>query len=148
MAKQGLTTRFATVGSFYPNQQAAVVCYGAQFVTKRPEVGRRFMKAYLQGVRDYNDALKDGRIAGPNAEEIIDAIARYSVTKDRDLIRTVIPAALHPDGEVNVDGLAKDLAFIKTLGLVKSNVAVPDIVDMSFAKAAAAELGPYKGRTG
>ena len=77
------------------------------------------MKAYLQGVRDYNDALKDGRIAGPNAEEIIDAIARYSVTKDRDLIRTVIPAALHPDGEVNVDGLAKDLAFIKTLGLVK-----------------------------
>ena len=58
------------------------------------------MKAYLQGVRDYNDALKDGRIAGPNAEEIIDAIARYSVTKDRDLIRTVIPAALHPDGEV------------------------------------------------
>jgi ABC-type nitrate/sulfonate/bicarbonate transport system substrate-binding protein len=148
MAKQGLTTRFATVGSFYPNQQAAVVCYGAQSVTKRPEVGRRFMKAYLQGVRDYNDALKDGRTAGPNAEEIIDAIARYSVTKDRDLIRTVIPAALHPDGEVNVDGLAKDLAFIKTLGLVKSNVAVTDIVDMSFAKAAVAELGPYKGRTG
>ena len=69
------------------------------------------MKAYLQGVRDYNDALKDGRIAGPNAEEIIDAIARYSVTKDRDLIRTVIPAALHPDGEVNVDGLARGPRF-------------------------------------
>jgi hypothetical protein len=29
----------------------------------------------------------------------------------------------------------------KTLGLVKSNVVVADIVDMSFAKAAAAELG-------
>ena len=70
------------------------------------------MKACLQGVRDYNDALKDGRIAGPNAEEIIDAIARYSVTKDRDLIRTVIPAALHPDGEVNVtrQGLKSGLA--------------------------------------
>ena len=39
------------------------------------------MKAYLQGVRDYNDALKNGRIPGPNAEKIIDAIARYSVTK-------------------------------------------------------------------
>jgi hypothetical protein len=65
------------------------------------------MRTCLQGVRDYNDALKDGRIAGPNAEEIVDAIARYSVTKDRDLIRTVIPAALHPDGEVNVDGLVR-----------------------------------------
>ena len=60
----------------------------------------------------------------------------------------MIPAALHPDGDVNVDGLATDLAFIKTLGLVKSNVAVTDIVDMSFARAAAAELGPYKGRAG
>jgi NitT/TauT family transport system substrate-binding protein len=147
MAKQGLATRFATVGSFYPDQQAAVVCYGAQFVTKRPEVGRRFMKAYLQGVRDYNDALKDGRISGPNAEEVVDSITRYSVTKDRDLIKSVIPAALHPDGELNVDGLAKDLAFIKTLGLVKSNIAVADIVEMSFAKAAAAELGPYTRRS-
>ena len=33
------------------------------------------MKACFQGVRDYNDALKDARIAGPKAEEIIDAIA-------------------------------------------------------------------------
>ena len=41
-------------------------------------------QAYLQGVRDYNDALKDGRIAGPDAEDVVDAIARYSVTKDRD----------------------------------------------------------------
>ena len=60
----------------------------------------------------------------------------------------MIPAALHPDGDVNVDGLAKDLAFIKTLGLVKSNVAVTDIVDMSFAKAAAAELAPTRGARG
>ena len=68
------------------------------------------------------------------------------MTKDRDLIRTVIPAALRPDGEVNVDGLTKDLAFIKTLGLVKSNEAVTDIVDMSFAKAAAALQGAYRVR--
>jgi NitT/TauT family transport system substrate-binding protein len=146
MAKQGLTQRFATVGSFYPNQQAAVVCYGAQFATKRPDVGRRFMKAYLQGVRDYNDALANGRIAGPNADEIVDCIARYSVTKDRDLIKSVIPAALHPDGELNVEGLAKDLAFVKSLGLVKGGLSVADVVDMSFAKAAVAELGPYRRR--
>jgi NitT/TauT family transport system substrate-binding protein len=95
-------------------------------------------------VRDYNDALANGRISGPNADEIVDCIVRYSVTKDRDLIKSVIPAALHPDGQVNVDGLAKDLAFIKTLGLVKSNVAVADVIDMSFAKAAVAELGPYR----
>jgi hypothetical protein len=72
--------------------------------------------------------LKDDRIAGPDAEDVVDAIARYSVTRDRDLIRSVISAAL------------------QTLGLVKSNVVVADI--MSFPKAAAAELGPYQGRSG
>lgn len=101
-----------------------MVCCGAQFMTKRPAVGR----ALHQGVRDYNGALKDGRIAGPAAEDVVDAIARYSVTRDRDLIRSVISAAL------------------QTLGLVKSNVVVAGI--MSFPKAAAAELGPYQGRSG
>jgi NitT/TauT family transport system substrate-binding protein len=148
MEKQGLTHRFATVGSFYPNQQAAVVCYGAPFFTKRPEVGKRFIKAYIKGIRDYNDVLKDGRIAGPGADEVVDFIARYSVTKDKDLIKSVIPAALHPDGEINVDALTRDLAFVRSLGLVKGNVSVSDVVDMSFAKAAVAELGPYKKKTG
>ena len=60
-----------------------------------------------------------------DAEDVVDAIARYSVTKDRDLIRSVIPAAL------------------QTLGLVKSNVVVADI--MLFAKAAAADFGPDQG---
>ena len=93
---------------------------GRQALHQGPSAGRR----------DYNDALKDGRIAGPSAEDVVDAIARYSMTKDRDLIRTVISAAL------------------QTLGLVKSNVVVADIVDMSLAKAAAAETGPYQGRSG
>jgi hypothetical protein len=70
------------------------------------------------------------RIAGPDAEDVVDAIARWSVTKDRDLIRSVIPATL------------------QTLGLVKSNVVVADIVDLSFAQAAAADFGPHQGRSG
>ena len=70
--------------SIRTSRRRGLLRHGAQFVTKRPEAGRRFIGAYLQGVRDYNDALKDGRIAGPSAEDVVDAIARYSVTKDRD----------------------------------------------------------------
>ena len=39
-------------------------------------------------------------------------------------------------------------AALQTLGLVKSNVVVADIVDMSLAIAASAETGPYQGRSG
>ena len=141
---QGTTIRFAPVGKVYPFQQAAVVYYGAPFATKRPDVARRFMKAYIRGVRAYTDALVDGHIAGPTADEIIAAITRHSLTKDAALIRNSVAAAVATDGQVNVDGLEKDLAFAKSLGLVPAQATVGGILDLSFAKAAAAELGPYK----
>jgi len=141
---QGTTIRFAPVGKVYPFQQAAVVYYGAPFATKRPDVARRFMKAYIRGVRAYTDALVDGRIAGPTADEIIAAITRHSLSKDAALIRNSVAAAVATDGQVNVDGLEKDLAFAKSLGLVPAQATVGGILDLSFAKAAAAELGPYK----
>lgn len=141
--REGTTTRFAPVGQVYPDQQAAVVYYGAPFATKRPEVARRFMKAYIKGVRYYNDAIVDAQLKGTLGEEIIGYMTRYSLTKSADLVRNTVPAAVHPDGEVNVAGLEKDLAFIKSLGLVPAQAAVSRILNLSFAQAAAAELGPY-----
>jgi hypothetical protein len=41
-----------------------------------------------------------------------------------------------------VEGLAKDLAFVKSLGLVKGGLSVADVVDMSFAKAAVRRARP------
>src|SRR5712671_4248212 len=141
---QGTTIRFAPVGKVYPFQQAAVVYYGAPFATKRPDVARRFMKAYVRGVRAYTDALVDGHIAGPTADEIIAAITRHSLTKDAALIRGSVAAAIATDGQVNVAGLEKDPTFAKSLGLVPAQATVGGTLDLSFAKAAAAELGPYK----
>lgn len=146
--KEGTTIRFAPVGKVYPDQQAAVVYYGAPFTTKRPNVAQRFMKAYIKGVRYYNDAVVDAQLKGALADEIIGYITRYSLTKNADLVRTLVPAAVHPDGEVNAAGLEKDLAFVKALGIVPAQAAVNRILNLSFAKAAAAELGPYvKART-
>jgi len=141
--REGTTVRFAPVGKVYPDQQAAVVYYGAPFATKRPDVARRFMKAYIKGVRTYNDAVAEGQLKGALGDEIIGYITRYSLTKSADLVRNSVPAAVHPDGEVNVAGLEKDLAFVKGLGLVPAQAAVERILNLSFAKGAAGELGPY-----
>ena len=40
------------------------------------------MRAYIKAVREYNDALKDGRIAGPNAEEVIAILTEHTFIKD------------------------------------------------------------------
>jgi NitT/TauT family transport system substrate-binding protein len=142
--RENLVERFTTIDTFYPDQQFAAVFFGPNMVTQRPQVGRRVIKAYLRGVRDYNNALANSRISGPGADEIVDIIARYSVTKDRDLIRGAVPAALNPDGKINIESATKDLAFLKSQKLVTGPITTSDVVDHSFVEAAVAELGPYK----
>ena len=103
------------------------------------------MRAYLRGVRMYNDALKDGRLAGPKANEVIPILAKYTTIKDESMFRRMIPNYCNPDGEVNVASLKKDLDFFRELGLIeKKDASVEGVVDPSFAKAAVAKLGPYQ----
>ena len=56
----------------------------------------------------------------------------------------VVPSACNPDGAPNVEGMQKDLSFVQSLGLVDRPVTVDSVLDLSFLKAALADLGPYK----
>ena len=132
-----------TIDEIYPNQQAAVTTFGALFVKKK-EVAEAFMRAYLRAVHVYNDALKGGRIAGKNADEIVGIIAKYSGVKDEALLRNVIPSACDPDGMPNLEGLQRDLAFVQKLELVDKKLTAEQVIDLSFLKAAQAKVGLYK----
>ena len=80
--KKGLAVRFAANDEIYPDQQTAVVLYSEVFARQRPQLAAKFMRAYIKAVREYNDALKDGKIAGPNAEEVIAILTEYTFIKD------------------------------------------------------------------
>jgi NitT/TauT family transport system substrate-binding protein len=143
--KEGLAVRIAGNDEIYPDQQTAVVIYSETFARQRPQLAMRFMRAYIRAIREYNDALKDGKIAGPNAEEIISILAEYTFIKDRQVHRDITPPAIDPDGRMNVIGLRNDLEFFKQRKLVSdANITVDRIVDTLYASAAAKELGPYK----
>ena len=128
----------------YPNHQLAVVLYAGSFIRDKPEVARRFMRAYLRGVRDYNDALKDGRLIGPGSEAIIDILIANTSTKDALTYRTIRASACNPNGNVNEASLNKDLQFFKDEGLIQGQVNMSQVVDHSFVAAALKDLGPYQ----
>lgn len=130
---------------FYPNQQVAVVMYGEQFIARGDDLGVRFMKAYIRGARDYNDAIEDGALDGEGAEEIIDILIEYTAQDDPDVYRRAGPAGLNPDGAVNVESLQMDFDFWASQGLIEEGVSVDDAVDTSFVEAALEELGEYEG---
>jgi NitT/TauT family transport system substrate-binding protein len=125
-----------------PNHQIAVLLYSEKFL-KQTDAARRFMRAYIRAVRFYNGALKDGRMAGPNADEVIAILAEATPIKDPAIYRAITPTGMNPDGKVNLASLADDLAFYRSQGLITGDIRAEQVVDQSFVEAALKELGPY-----
>jgi NitT/TauT family transport system substrate-binding protein len=144
--KKGYAVRFSAP-DHYPNQQIAVLLYGDLFIKNRSDVATKFMVAYLEGVRFYNGALKDGHFSGPNAAELIDILVEYTKVKDRDLYPDMTPNGCNPDGHVDLPSLQKDYAFYKAHGYLEGNTTVDALVDRSFVDRALKILGPYKPKS-
>ena len=143
--RQGFIVRDPRDAEIYPDHENAVLLYGEPFVERQPEAAYKFMRAYLRGVRDFNDALEEGHIAGPNAEEVIKILIAYTAVKDPAVHRETSPSALDPDGTVNVASLKKDLGYFRAENLLeKPDIAADAMLDMRFAEQAVKELGPYR----
>ena len=141
---QGWADLFAKGDEIYPNQQLAVTFYSEKLATKQRDLAQRFMNAYVRAARFYNGALKDGRLAGPNASEVIDLLIANTSLKDRKAYQTMIPNGLNPDGCANAEGLRRDFELYASMGWSDSKVDPDSLVDSSFCKAAVAKLGPYR----
>jgi NitT/TauT family transport system substrate-binding protein len=142
MLRAGVAVRFAGLSKFYAHE-AAMVLYGDKLSQDRP-TGVKFLKAYLRAVRDYDRALRDGKIAGPGAEEIIAMLGEMTGVKDLSIFRDAVPPYMEPNGAVSMTNLQTDLDYFKELGLVKKDFPLARVIDGTFAAAAVAQLGPYQ----
>ncbi len=142
--KEGVAVKIITDDQVIPKHQIAVLLYSEEFALKRPDVAKRFMRAYLKAVRFYNGALADSRFAGPNADEVIGILTRATPIKDAAVFKAITPNGCDPDGRVDVPSLKKDLDFYREQGLINGTVTVDQVLDPSFAQAALNELGPYR----
>lgn len=141
--KSGTAVKLAGDDEFYPNQEISVIMYGGAFVRDHRDVGVKFMRAYIRGVRFYNDALANGKLAGPNAAAVI-KLLNDETKMDPAVLRDIVPTGANPDGKLNVASLREDLAAFKGWGLIEGNVTADQTVDTSFAAEAVKGLGPYR----
>lgn len=144
LEKSGTAVHVALTEDVYPGAEISLAFFGEKFASQRADVARRYMKAFIRGVRDYNDAIDKGYWRDtPKAREVLAIFAR-GVGMSEAALRETRPQASNPDGAVSMAALERDLAFFKKYGLVQSQTMTADkIVDMSFARAAVSELGPY-----
>jgi NitT/TauT family transport system substrate-binding protein len=113
-----------------PGFQWASVYYGSSLLDERPGVGERFMVAYLEAVRQYNQG-KTPR----NLEILV-----RSTGLSEPLLREACWPSIHDDGRVDVEQLLQFQAWARSKGYVDQDVPADQLVDRRFVERANAAL--------
>ena len=108
-------------------------------IAKRTDVARAWTVAYVRGLRDYNDAVRNRR----GREEIYQILMENTSVKDRAVYDRMVLPGMHPDGELNVASIREALSDFRASGDVKADIDLDQVVDLSFIRYARQVLGPY-----
>jgi NitT/TauT family transport system substrate-binding protein len=120
------------------NQQWAVM-FGPTLRQDRPALTVPYMTAYLRGARDYYNAFN----RGVGRDTVIQTLAEQAGAS-REAVEKASPLGFDPNGHLNVDGLAADVAFMKEAGSLPASLPFESVVDQSYLEAALDDLGPYR----
>jgi NitT/TauT family transport system substrate-binding protein len=88
---EGWASVVATSESVAPSHQNSVLLYGKRLLHDDPELGRRFMRAYLRGVRRYNEGKTPRNVA----------IISRSTKLPPDVIRRACWISFASDGRID-----------------------------------------------
>jgi NitT/TauT family transport system substrate-binding protein len=145
--KLGTAKKLVGIDEVIPDCQTAVTFYSPKFGQDQPDNAKKFMVALVKSMRFYNDALKDGHIAGANADEVIKILTQYSFLKDPAVHRAITSQAVDPNGQLDMPSLQMAWQFFKDTKEIDGSVKVDDVVDLSYVHAATKLLGPYVKKT-
>jgi NitT/TauT family transport system substrate-binding protein len=120
------------------NQQWAVM-FGPTLRLDRRDLTVSYLTAYLRGARDYYDAFEHGK----DRDSIIQILAEQAGVSAESVAKAS-PLGFDPDGYLNVEGIAADLAWMKEAGSLPQTVPLEGVVDQSYLEAALDELGRYQ----
>jgi ABC-type nitrate/sulfonate/bicarbonate transport system substrate-binding protein len=113
-----------------PDSQSAVTMYGPKLLNNT-DLGTRFMVAYLQATRQYNQG---------HTEQNLNTLTKYTQL-DRGVLDKMCWPALRGDGSVNVDSLLDFQNWAMAKGLQASALSRQQMWDSTFTTAAVGRLG-------
>jgi NitT/TauT family transport system substrate-binding protein len=138
----GAAKKLMTADEIFPGFQTAVIFFSPKFA-KETATANKFMIALVKAMRFYDDSLEGGHIAGPNSDEVIDILVKYSFLKDPKVHRAIVSQVVDPNGELNVPALQMAWQYFKDAGEIDGKVTVKDVIDLSYVHEATKALGPY-----
>jgi NitT/TauT family transport system substrate-binding protein len=137
---QGFAVRFKPWPDLIPNDNPALQMYSQAFADGRNDAARRYAKAYVRGLRAYNDARTTGR----DREEVIGYLIKNTPLKERAIYDQMPWPSSNPDGRVNAETIAAAQDWFADHGYVPTKVDLSKVIDNQFADYAVQQLGPYQ----
>ncbi len=96
--------------------------YGPAFLDKDPELGRRFMVAYLQGVKQYNEG---------KTERNLEILEKYTHL-DRNLLNQTCWWSIAADGNVSKKPVREYIDWMYANKKISRNMSEDQLFDMSY----------------
>jgi NitT/TauT family transport system substrate-binding protein len=131
IVKTGKAVVWMPAEKVIPGYQTAYLGFGERLREKDPDLGRRFMVAYLQGIRQY----KQGK-----TERNLEIVARHT-GQEMDLLKEACWPAYHEKGNINIDSVLALQEWALARGTLDKKVDVEGFWDPSFIEYALEVLG-------
>ncbi len=138
--QQGIAVRWKGTDDVLPNQQISVLMYAPRFATERSEAAKRFMVAYVRGIRDYVDSLVTKTAPQPATSQILDILASHTGVS-RDVLSQIVLGGVDANGRMDEQTTRGAYDWFRQQGYVKTEVNLADVIDNTFVDYADAQLG-------
>lgn len=127
-----------TLDRVLPDFPVSLIYYNTQWARGHPEDARRWMVAYVKGLRYYNRALHDRAVR----EDVIAIMAAHTPIKDRQMWDRMIWPGLHPDGLINTRAILDYEHWLINDRQITTFVLPAQLADLSYVRYAVSILGP------
>lgn len=130
LVSSGAAIVWLPVQDVVPDFQWAVLAFGPTLLKGNRETGEKFIQAYLQGVRQYNQGKTARNL------EIVAANTGLEVS----LLEKACWPAVHDDGDINIQSVLDFQSWALQVGLLDTQVTEEQFWDGSFVAQANAAL--------
>jgi ABC-type nitrate/sulfonate/bicarbonate transport system substrate-binding protein len=120
--ESGFAAVWMPVQEIVPNLQHAILLYGPTLLEKNPDAGKRFMVAYLKGIRQFNQGKTDKNL------KILSKFADLDV----DLLKKTCWPALRNNGQIDINSVLDFQKWAVKKGLLDKTVTPSQFWDPSF----------------
>ncbi len=138
---KGILTPWLKSEELYAGQEGGVLMFGPSLAKLGPDVGNKFMLAYIKGIRDYYDAFGAKH---QDTDAIAQILANNTDVKDLGLYSRMGYDYMDPNGYVNSEPVAYDLDWYVSHGLVAQKPDLSQVIDNSYVDSALRQLGKYQ----